>query len=224
MQSSTVWDREGSDHAMSKNLFALLVCFWTAIGIGTSAAAAWYTTGMGLNMTMLVGGTLCAFAGVAIAMISKNPLFSLIGYMMIAVPFGAIVGPIVALYTAASVAKVFIITTSMVIVLGVVGAVIPDSLEGFGGPLLAALTVLIIGQFFTIFASFFGIPVEGAMTALDWIGVVIFSGYVVFDLNRAMRVERTHDNAIDCAVSIYLDFANLFIRILELTGTKRSDD
>ncbi len=36
-----------------------------------------------------------------------------------------------------------------------------------------------------------------------------------------MRVERTHDNAIDCAVAVYLDFANLFIRLLSLFGARK---
>lgn len=224
MESTAVWERDGYGHTMSKNLFALLLCFWTAFGIATSAATASFTQNMGLNLPLLIGTFVVAMIGVVVAMKSKNPIVSFIGYMMITISFGAMVGPVVALYTAASVAKVFIITTSMVVVLGVVGAVIPDSLEGWGGPLLAALTILVIGQFFTAFATFFGLPVEGALTLLDWVGVVLFSAYVVFDLNRAMRIERTHDNAIDCAVAVYLDFANLFLRLLELLGKARSDD
>jgi FtsH-binding integral membrane protein len=39
-----------------------------------------------------------------------------------------------------------------------------------------------------------------------------------------MRVPFTADNAIDCALAVYLDFINIFIRLLELSGTKKSND
>ena len=67
----------------------------------------------------------------------------------------------------------------------------------------------------------FGLPVDGAMTALDWIGVVIFGGLVIFDLNRAVRLPHTLDNAIDRAMAIYLDFINIFLRLLSLMGQKK---
>jgi FtsH-binding integral membrane protein len=69
----------------------------------------------------------------------------------------------------------------------------------------------------------FGVNIGGAMTVLDWIGVVLFSAYVIFDMNRAMRLPRTLDNSIDAAVAVYLDFANLFVRLLSLLGQRRDD-
>ena len=122
---------------------------------------------------------------------------------------------------AASVVKVFAITTGLVVTLGLVGAVYPKSLESWGIYLLGGLLVLIFGQFVVLIAGMLGANVGGAMTVFDWIGVALFSAYVVYDLNRAMRVERTHDNAIDCAVAIYLDFLNLFLRLLRLLGTRK---
>jgi FtsH-binding integral membrane protein len=207
---------------MSKNLFAFLVSFWTAVGIASSAVAASFTTGWHPTLWPLLGLSLIPFAGIFIALRSGNPVVSLIGYMLVTIPFGLIVGPVVAMYTAASVTKVLMITTGMVVVLGIVGAVYPKSLESWGIWLLGALLVLIFGQFGVMIAGAFGVNVGGAMTVLDWVGVALFSGYVVYDLNRAMRVERTHDNAIDCAVAVYLDFANIFIRLLSLMGDRKS--
>ena len=59
------------------------------------------------------------------------------------------------------------------------------------------------------------------MTALDWLGLLLFGAFVVFDLNRAIRIPYTMDNAVDSAMAIYLDFINIFIRLLSLMGQKK---
>lgn len=221
--SASVWEREGRQHALSKRGFAVMLAFWTALGIGSSAAAAWVSRGWHLSIWGFLGLFIIALAGTIIAIKSDYPPFSLLGYAMVTVPFGLMVGPVVALYTAASVAKVFGITSAMVVVLGLVGAFHPGSLEHWGVFLFGGLVVLLLGMIGVPIAAAFGVPVGGALTWLDWIGVALFSGYVIYDFNRAMHVERTHDNAIDCALAIYLDFANIFIRLLSLTGERSSD-
>lgn len=222
--SDSVWDRTGyGEGGLSKNLYAFMICFWTALGVFSSAWASTLTTHAHLGWPAYIAILVVSIIGVIISVQSDNPLISLIGYAMITIPFGLMMGPLVAMYTKASVVNVLGITTALVVGLGLLGAIIPQSLESWGGFLFSGLIVLIIGQFGIPLAASMGLPVHGFMTAWDWIGVVLFSGYVVFDLNRAMRLERTHDNAIDSAVAIYLDFANLFIRLLELTGKKNDD-
>jgi FtsH-binding integral membrane protein len=229
--SSEVWDRrnERADHTMSKNLYAFMVSGLTFLGIFASLGSAQIThnlkfqSGWGLA-GFLIGVLAVALIGTTIAMKSNNPAVSFLGYMLVAIPFGLMLGPVVAQYTTASVVKVFFITTIIVAVLGVVGAVIPDNLEGFGSWLLAALLVLLVGYFIVPIAGYIGFNIGGALTVLDWVGVVIFSGMVVFDWNRAMHLPRTADNAIDSALAVYLDWFNIFIRLLSLTGQRTSND
>lgn len=220
--SESVWERTGNG-TMSKNLFAFLVTAYTAIGIGASAIFAYHSQQAELNWLYIIGTLVVAIAGVTLALNTDIPLLSFIGYMMVCIPFGYITGPVVALYTSASIFKVLLITTSIVIILGLVGVFIPESLESWGSYLFAGLLVLLLGIFIIPIASAFGIPIQGALTWMDWLGVLLFCGYVVYDMNRAMRVERTHDNAIDCALAVYLDFANIFVRLLQLTGVKKSN-
>ena len=221
--NDSVWERYGSN-AMSKNLFAFMVAGWTAAGIAASAVAAYFTQSLELNWPLLLCVVAVGIVGVIIALWSENPLVSLLGYAMVAIPFGMMLGPVVAMYTAASVVRVFFVTTGVVVALGIVGAVIPDNLEGWGSWLFGGLCLLLIGYFIVPLAGMFGLPIDHALTWMDWIGVLVFSGYVIYDWNRAMRVPFTMDNAIDCALAVYLDFINLFIRLLSLTGTKKSDD
>lgn len=219
--SASIWERQGSSHSLSKNLFVALLCFWTTLGIGTSMVSAYLAQDWQLSIWAVLGLFVVSIAGCFLSAKSDNPVFSLLGYGMIAVPLGLMAGPIFAIYTSASIVKIFGVTTGLVVVLGVIGAIYPKSLESWGIFLFGALILLLLGSIGVSIAGAFGAPIQGAMTFLDWIGVFLFSAYVVFDLNRAMRVERTVDNSIDCAVAIYLDWFNLFIRLLSLFGAKK---
>ena len=220
--ATAVWDRTSTGReGMSKRAFAIMLTFWTAFGIAASAAASYISYEWQPGWLLVIGALVASIAGIVIALKSDNPVFSFLGYMLLAIPYGLLLGPVVAMYTTASVFKILLVTTGMVVGLGVIGAVWPRSLESWGAWLFGALLILLFGSLITVIAGAFGVPVHGAMRLWDWVGVGLFSAYVIFDLNRAMRVERTHDNAIDCAVAVYLDFANLFIRLLSLFGHRK---
>ncbi len=207
---------------MSRQLYAFLVCMFTAYGVGLSGFASRYSQAWDLSWPFLLAVLVVAIAGSWIALASDNPIISLLGYHAVAIPFGLMLGPVIAHYTPASVFKVFFLTTAMVGILGVVGAVIPDSLEGWGSWLLGGLWILIGGQLLIPIAGLFGMSIDGAMTVWDWVGIVLFGGLVVFDLNRAMHIPKTLDNAIDSAIAVYLDWVSIFIRLLAVSGTSNS--
>ena len=56
----------------------------------------------------------------------------------------------------------------------------------------------------------------------DWIAAGLFSLYIGFDLYRSQQFPKTLDNAVDCALDIYLDIANLFIRLLRVMSRRRN--
>jgi FtsH-binding integral membrane protein len=222
METVPVWEITG-ESTMSANLYAFWITFWTAIGIATSAVAACLTLSWEYSLFLVVPAFIASIAGVFIAQKHDDPLISLGGYMLITVSFGAITGPVVALYTPASVVRILFLTTAVVIGLGVVGAILPKSLESWWSWLFGGLLLLLAGQILLPLAAYLGVPVGNAMTVWDWAGVALFSGLIVFDLNRAMRIPYTMDNAIDAAVAVYLDFINLFLRLLSLLGEADRD-
>ncbi len=60
--------------------------------------------------------------------------------------------------------------------------------EHWGIWLFGALLALLLGLLITPIAGAFDVRVQGAMRLWDWLAVALFSGYAVYDLNRAMRV------------------------------------
>lgn len=66
-------------------------------------------------------------------------------------------------------------------------------------------------------------PLQGVRTALDWVGVLLFSAYTIYDFNQAKEGPRTVEAAMSSGISVFLDLANLFIRLLSLFGSKNDD-
>lgn len=225
MLENDVWDRTG-EGTMSRQTFSFLLAAFTAIGI---AFCAFFSTlsmdwdikswsGWGI-LGFFVAILASAIVGSLIANASDNPIISCFGFALVAGPFGLMLGPVVASYTTASVLRVLALTVLMTLILGVIGAVTPKDLSGWANWLFGGLVILLLGLFAVPVMGLLGLPVEGAMTVLDWAGLVLFGAFVIFDLNRAMRVAYTLDNAVDCALAVFVDMVNIFIRLLAIMGT-----
>ncbi len=216
----SVWNRQSYfKEKMGQRAFVAVFSLWIAAGIALSAVGAVASYAWQPSWPMLLGLFVVSLGGVFIALKGNSVVWSIIGYLLIVLPFGLMTGPIVAMYTPASVFKVLTVTAGMVVGLGIVGTTYPRSLEHWGIWLLGTLLVLILGSVVTILAGAVGVQVHGAMRLWDWVAVALFSGFVVYDMNRAVRIERNHKNAIDIALAVYLDFANLFVHLLSIMGT-----
>ncbi len=160
----------------------------------------------------------CSFGGIMLAGKSHNPLLSFLGYNMVVVPFGAMISTLV--YAYGGVNSVYVTLAfgyTMLITLGMLGAAMafPQLFRKLGGALLGVLIGLVICE---VVLLILGIP----QVATDWIAAGLFSLYIGFDIYRSQQFAKTVDNAVDSALDIYLDIANLFIRLLQIMG-KRKD-
>eukprot|EP01088_Endostelium_zonatum_P012043 TRINITY_DN26206_c0_g1_i1.p1 TRINITY_DN26206_c0_g1~~TRINITY_DN26206_c0_g1_i1.p1 ORF type:complete len:275 (+),score=61.44 TRINITY_DN26206_c0_g1_i1:37-861(+) len=81
--------------------------------------------------------------------------------------------------------------------------------------LITGIWVIIIGGFLQIF---FPIPLYQA--AVSWSGALLFSAFIIYDtwrLHKQLKV----DEYITACISLYLDFLNLFIRVLAILSKKK---
>lgn len=53
---------------------------------------------------------------------------------------------------------------------------------------------------------------------VSWIATIIWSLCIGCDIYKSQKFKRTADNAVDCAVDIYLDIIGLFLNILDILG------
>ena len=106
---------------------------------------------------------------------------------------------------------------TLLISLGMVALsmIVPNLFAKLGGALLGCLFGLIICE-----VALLIFHVDQVVT--DWIAAGLFSLYIGYDIYRSQQFPKTVDNAVDSALDIYLDIANLFLRILRIMG-KRSN-
>ena len=137
---------------------------------------------------------------------------------LIVLPVGLVVSISVYYYGGLSspvVYQAFVLTACIAVIMTVLSGIFPDFFAKLGGMLLASLFAIIIGSALCMFLGW-------STYYLSIFAAAIFSLYIGYDMYRAQRYPKTADNAVDCAVDIYLDIINLFLRLLRILGRRRN--
>lgn len=167
-------------------------------------------------LLFLIGYFICAIAGIMIASKSDNPAISFLGYNLVVVPFGLMLSTAVAVYGGISsvvVIEAFFYTMMITVVMIAISITFPEVFARLGGFLFAGLLGMIVCE---LLLMLLGVQ----QNATAWFGAGLFSLYIGYDFYRSQQFPKTVDNAVDCALDIYLDIANLFLRILQILGKK----
>lgn len=159
---------------------------------------------------LFAGYLVLCIAGILIAVKSDRPLVSFLGYNLLVLPMGVMLCLIVPAMPVAVVTKALLLTGLVTATMVLLGLVRPQLFLGLGRTLFIALVIGIVAE---LVASFL-LGYRGS--AFDWLFVLIFSGYIGYDIAKSQAYPKTIDNAIDCALDIYLDIIYLFIRLLSL--------
>lgn len=126
-------------------------------------------------------------------------------------------------YDMVSISSVFLIAALMFVVSGVIGISIKKDLSAMGHFFMLALIGLIILSIATIFFPGFNFIVS-------IIGVILFSGLTAYDMQKMKNIHASAYNMSDEAVSkysiigaltLYLDFINIFLFLLRIFGRRR---
>ena len=156
----------------------------------------------------------------------RNPTAKSSGifYWTIVALIGAGLGVWGLIYTGASVASTFLITAAAFGALSLAGYTTKKDLTGFGSFLIVGLFGLMIAMLVSMF-----FPMPGLVFAINVLGVFIFAGLIAYDTQRlkmayyqmtgngeAMAVATNYG-----ALSLYLNFINLFQFLLNIFGSRR---
>jgi FtsH-binding integral membrane protein len=136
---------------------------------------------------------------------------------------GASLSIIFAIYTDASITRVFFVSAASFGALSLWGYTTQRDLTGMGSFLMMGLIGVIIASLVNIFLKSSG---------LDWIisvvGVLVFAGLTAYDTQKIKEMYSPMDDgtvggrkAVMGALTLYLDFINLFLMLLRLFGDRR---
>jgi FtsH-binding integral membrane protein len=127
-------------------------------------------------------------------------------------------------YTGASIAEVFFITSATFLAMSLWGYTTKRDLSGFGHFLMMGLIGIIIAMVVNIF-----LQSPAVYFAISIIGVLVFTGLTAWDTQRIKEMYWDGDSteiagkkSIMGALALYLDFINLFLMLMQLMGNRRN--
>lgn len=145
-------------------------------------------------------------------------------YFLYAASVGLTLAPIFFVYQLGSIGMVFGITASMFAIMATYGYVTKSDLSRFGN-------ILFMGLLGIIVASLINMYFQNSMAEMiiSYIGVLIFTALIAYDVQKMKalfyqadgNVELENKVSIIGALSLYLDFINLFILLLRLFGSRK---
>lgn len=145
-------------------------------------------------------------------------------FVLYSVLNGATFSLIFAMYTMSSIANVFFITAGTFGVMAAYGYFTKRDLSSLGRLLLMALIGLIIATLVNVFL----VKSSGFDLILSYAGVLIFVGLTAYDTQKIKQMlamqtdmgEGAQKVALLGALSLYLDFINLFLYLLRIFGRR----
>jgi uncharacterized protein len=128
------------------------------------------------------------------------------------------------IYTGESIARVFFITAATFLAMSLYGYTTKTDLARFGSFLMMGLIGIVIAGLVNIF-----IGSSALQFAISVIGVVVFVGLTAWDTQRIKEMYLEGDGSVVAgkkavmgALSLYLDFINLFVIMMQFMGQRRN--
>ena len=137
---------------------------------------------------------------------------------------GVTLSTLLLIYTAESVASTFVITAGVFGVMAFYGYTTKKDLTGWGSFLFMGLIGIILASVVNMFMR------SSAMgMVISYVGVLIFTGLTAYDVQKIKSknvlgnagTDEDTKEAVIGALALYLDFINLFIMLLRITGSRR---
>ena len=200
---------------------ALVITGFTAYFVATNATLLSLIYSTPAVMWILIGVELAIVIGVTAAINRLSLPVATLLFVLYSVINGALLSSIFLVYTMASIAKVFFITAGTFAAMSIYGYTTKSDLTSMGKIVMMALIGLIIATVVNLFLKSSGLDM-----ILSYAGVLIFVGLTAYDTQKIKQMcmqapdmsEQMQKYALIGALSLYLDFINLFIYLLRIFG------
>ena len=206
---------------------------WMAVGLGLTAAVAYVVAGSPAILNALLAnrfiffGLMFAELGLVVYLSARVSRLAPSTAGMLFLAYSALNGVTLSLillvYTGASIANAFVTSAVMFGALAMYGTTTERSLAGVGQFAFMGLIGVIVASIVGIFWQN-----DALQFLIAFAGVIVFTGLTAWDAQRLKNMAlqlpggEVGAYAIVGALSLYLNFINLFLMLLRLTGNRRS--
>jgi len=205
---------------------------WMTLGLATTGVVALVVAHSPATLDVLLGNRVLFYAllfGQLGLVVALSALATRVGTAVAALLFfayaaitGVTFSTLFLVYTSSSIAATFFVTAGAFAGLSFVGLVTKRDLSAMGRFLVFALIGVIIASVVNLFLR---------STGLDWlitlVGVLVFAGLTAYDTQRLKELGRrggtTANLPLVGALTLYLDFINMFLFLLRILGNRRRD-
>ena len=207
---------------------------WMCGGLALTAGTAWIVSSSRALVAAIFGNPIIFWAlviaqlGIVFTLSARvNRMAASTAAMLFAaysVLTGVTLSSILLVFTGESVVTTFIVTAGMFGALAMYGTVTRRDLSGVGQFLFMGLIGLVLASLIGIFWHN-----DGLQFMISVVGVLVFAGLTVYDAQRlkslafATSAGPTGGATVVGALTLYLDFINLFLFLLRFLGNRRDD-
>ncbi len=215
------------------NEFIRSVYNWMAIGLSLTGFAAYYVSNSEPLLQLIFGNRLIFFGLIAAELILVFSLVARVGkmrassatamFILYSALNGITLSAIFLIYTRSSITSTFFISAATFIACSIYGMTTKRDLTSLGSFMVMGLFGIIIASVVNLF-----IRSSGMSLIISYIGVFVFIGLTAYDTQKlkTMALSQPSDleagvvrkGAIIGALTLYLDFINLFLMLLRILG------
>jgi hypothetical protein len=215
--------------------FMIRVNAWMAAGVGLTGLAAYAVSQSTALLEMLFTGGmvwLTMFAPLIFVMIfasrlnKMKPATAVAMFLAFAVVMGVSLAPIFIIYTGGSITSVFAITAVTYTALALYGYMTKRDLSAWGKILFMGVIGLIVSSIaMMVMTRGFNMTINPLFfMVFNMIGVLIFAALTAYDTQKIKQIYLVNGGAGNLAIvgalTLYLDFINLFLFLLRLFGNR----
>jgi FtsH-binding integral membrane protein len=213
--------------------FLRAVYGWMCVGLGVTAVVAYAITASPAVVQTIASNHLLFLGALAVELglvfylsarvESLAPNAAMLLFLLYSGLNGVTLSVVLLAYTGASIATTFVVTAGMFGALAAFGSTTKRSLAGAGQFFYMGLVGLVLASILGLFWHN-----DALQFLISIVGVIVFTGLTAWDAQRLKHMAtelpegRSGAYAIVGALSLYLNFINLFLILLRFTGGRRS--
>ena len=175
-----------------------------------------FSSGTGAIVTLIVsiGGTIGGIVAMGSGKKSQSVGVSLAGYLVFSLTFGFTLALALEHYTGQTISSALGITACLAGIFLIAGVTFPEFFASIGRLLFLSLVGLIVAELIAVLVF------HANQTIFDYITILVFCGFIGYDSLQLAVDDPTVPNAIWHASDIYIDIANILIRVLDILDNR----